>query len=99
MHGLRDTKVLLQARYDVIMISPPGGAPRDFFLDEFWKSEHDFLITFLSNFLSAMHGFRDNDVLLQAGYDAILIFPPGGAPRDFSWRIIKEQPWLPDSIL
>jgi len=25
-----------------------------------------------------MHGFRDNDVLLQAGYGVIMISPPGG---------------------
>jgi len=27
---------------------------------------------------------RDNEVLLQAGYDAIMIYPPGGAARTFS---------------
>jgi len=42
-----------------------------------------FLIAFLSNFLSAMHRFRDNEVLLQAGYDVIEICPPGGASVDF----------------
>jgi len=26
-----------------------------------------------------MHGFRDNEVLLQAGYDVIVISPLGGA--------------------
>jgi len=30
-----------------------------------------------------MHGFRDNEVLLQAGYDVIVISPPGGASGDF----------------
>jgi len=25
------------------------------------------------NFLSGMHGFRDNEVLLQGGYDVIVI--------------------------
>jgi len=29
-----------------------------------------------------MHGFRDNEVLLQAGYDVIVISPPGGAARN-----------------
>jgi len=33
--------------------------------DGFWKSDHDFLIAFYSNFLSRMHGFLDNEVLLQ----------------------------------
>jgi len=40
-------------------------------------------IAFLSNFLVAMHGFRDNEVLLQTGYDVIVISPPGGALGDF----------------
>jgi len=44
-----------------------------------------------------MHGFRDTEVLLQAGYDVIVIYPPGGTSHDFSWRILKERAWLPDS--
>jgi len=47
----------------------------------FWKSDHDFLIEFHSNFLSVTNGFRDNEDLLQAGYDVIVISPPGGASR------------------
>jgi len=31
-----------------------------------------------------MHGFRDNDVLLQAVCVVIVISPPGGAARNFS---------------
>jgi len=30
-----------------------------------------------------MHGFRDNEVLLQGGYDVIVISPLGGASGDF----------------
>jgi len=75
------------------------GALHAIFLDGFWKSDYDFLIAFYSNLLSLMHGFRDNDAILQAGYDVIVISPPGGAPLHFSWRILKERPWLPDSIL
>jgi len=41
--------------------------------------DHDFLKAFNKTFLSGMHGFRENMVLLQAGYDAIVISPPGGA--------------------
>jgi len=67
--------------------------------DGFWKSDHDFLIAFHSNFLSAIHGFRDNEVLLQAGFDVIMISPPGGDLRNFSWRILKERLRLPDSVL
>jgi len=36
------------------------------------------------HFLFAMHGFRDNEILLQTGYDAIVISPPAGASGDFS---------------
>jgi len=45
-----------------------------------------------------MHGFRDNEVLLQAGYDVIVIYPPGIASGNFSWRIMKERTWLSDSV-
>jgi len=60
------------------------GALQAIFYDGFGKSDYDFLIAFHSTFLSGMHGFRDNHVLLQVGYDVIMISPPGGAPRDFS---------------
>jgi len=30
-----------------------------------------------------MHGFRDNEILLQTGYVVIVIYPPGGAARNF----------------
>jgi len=42
------------------------------------------MIVIHSNFLSAMHGFRDNDVLLATGYEVMVISPPGGASGDFS---------------
>jgi len=38
---------------------------------------------FKINFLSGMHGFRDNEVLLQAGCDVIVSPPLGGAARTF----------------
>jgi len=50
------------------------------------------------NFLSAMSGFQDSEVLLLTGYDVIVISPPGAASGEFSWRILKERPWLPDSV-
>jgi len=53
---------------------------------------HYFPIVINSNFLSAMHDFRDSEVLLQAGYDVIVISPLGGASRDFSSQILKERP-------
>jgi len=60
MYSFRDNEVLLQVGHDVIMISPPGGAARNFY-DAFWKSDRDFLIVIQSNFLFAMQGFRDNE--------------------------------------
>jgi len=54
---IRDNEVLLQGVYDVIVISPKG-ALQAIFHDGFWKSDHDILIAFYSNFLSGMHGFR-----------------------------------------
>jgi len=83
MYGFRENEVLLQAGCDVIVISPPGGALHDILHNGFWKSDHDFLIAFFSNFLSANHDFRDNEVLLQAGCDVIVISPPGGAAHNF----------------
>jgi len=62
--------------------------------DGFWKSDHDFLIAFHSNFLCGMHGFRDNEVLLQAEYDVLVIPPPRVDLRYFTWQILKERPRL-----
>jgi len=74
MHGFWDNEVYLQVGYDVIVISPPG-ALHVILYDGFWNGDHVFLIAFHSNFLLGMHGFRDNEVLLQAGYDQLLIAP------------------------
>jgi len=41
------------------------------------------MIVIHSNFLSAMHGVLDNEVLLQTGNDVIVISPPGGASGNF----------------
>jgi len=54
------------------------GALQATFHDGFGKSEHDFPLAFHSKFVSGMHGFRDNEVLLQAGYDVIVILLPKG---------------------
>jgi len=45
----------------------------------FWKRDYDFLTAFHINLLSVMNGFRDDEVLLQARYDVIVISPLGGA--------------------
>jgi len=64
------------------VISPLGSASGIFY-DGFYKSDHDLLIVFNINLLSGMHGFRDNEVLLQGGYDVIVISPLGGATDYF----------------
>jgi len=61
------------------------GALHAIFYDGFWKSDHDFPIASHSKFVSEMHGFRYNDVLLQAVYDVIMILLPGGVSGDFPW--------------
>jgi len=73
------------------------GALQTIIHDGFWKSDHDFLIVFHSNFLAEMHGFRFNELILPAEYDVIMVSPLGGASADFLWRILNEQPLLPDS--
>jgi len=42
------------------------------------------MIVINSNFLSGMHGFRDNEILLLTGYDVIVISPLEGVSGDFS---------------
>jgi len=96
MHDFQDNEVVLPTIYDVV-VSSPVGAFQVIFHDIFWKSDHNFLMVIHSNFLAAMHGFRDNKVIFQARYDVIVISPPGGALPDFSWCVLKEWPWLHDS--
>jgi len=49
------------------------------------------MIVIHSNFLSAVHGFRDKDVLLPTGHNVIVSPTQGVALRDFSLRILKER--------
>jgi len=51
-----------------------------------WNSDHDFLIAFHCNFLSQMHGFPDNEVLLPTGYDVIVISPLQAILHDEFWK-------------
>jgi len=92
LHGFRDNDVLLPTGYDVMVSPLPGGPSGDFFRTDSERASMNFLMVIYSNFLCAMHGFRDNEVLLQAGYDVMVISPPGGASCDFSLRILKERP-------
>jgi len=57
---------------------------------DFWKSAHDFQLMIHRNFVVTIHGFRENEVLLQARNDVLVISPPGGASRYFIWRIVKD---------
>jgi len=43
-----------------------------------------------SKLLSEMRGLQDNKVLLQAGYDVMVISQLGGTAGEFSGRILKE---------
>jgi len=90
MHGFRDDEGLLSNGYDVIVSPPPGRAAQTFY-DRLSKSDHDFMIAFHSNFLSAIHGFQDNEVLLQSRYDGIISPPLGGFHTIFA-RNMKERP-------
>jgi len=83
MHCFRDNEVLLPTGYDVI-VSPPHGSAARTFSGRILKEYHDFLIAFRGKCLPGMHGFRDNGVLLQAGYDVIVIYPLGVASRYFT---------------
>jgi len=79
-------EVLLPTGYDVI-VSPPSGVLWAIFHDEFRKIEHDFRIAFHINFyLGCMVS------------ELTRFYPPGDVSLTFSWRILKERPWLPDSV-
>jgi len=80
MHGLRDNEVLLPTGYDVIVISPPRGASDDFSC-RILKEQPWLPVSVPYYLLSGMHGFRDNEVLLQAECDVIVISPPADASR------------------
>jgi len=97
MQGFQDTRFYCQLDMTSSSVLRQG-ALCALFHDGFWKIYHDILIMSHSNFLSGMHGFGNNEVLLQAGYDVIVISPPGGASRDLSWRILNERLWLPGSV-
>jgi len=66
MHGFRDNEVLLQAGYDVIVISPPADC-------RFWKGDPDFILVLHYNYMSVVHSFRFNELFMFAGNDVIAI--------------------------
>jgi len=45
--------------------------------------DQDFMIVIHTNFITAIHGFHDNEVLLPIVYEVIVSPPPGGAARTF----------------
>jgi len=82
-HGFRDNEVFYKPDMTSSCFGRQG-ALHAIFHDGFWKSDHNFLIVFHSNFLSVMHGFWDNEVLLQAGYHVIVISPLGALQANFN---------------
>jgi len=92
MHGFRDNEVVLPRKDMTASSVPRQGAFHAMFHDGFWKSDHDFLIVIHGDCISAIHGFRDNEALLQAEYDVIMSSPSGGASHYFIWRILNEGP-------
>jgi len=55
-----------------------------FFMTDFKKCDDDFLVLIRISVLSAMHGFRNNEVLFPTGHDVIVSPPPVGAARTYS---------------
>jgi len=93
MHGFRDNEVLLQARYDVIMISPPGGAARNFLISDSEERPRFYISLVLHcNYTSVVHRFRFNELFMFAGNDVIAISSLWGASGNF--LILKGRPQL-----
>jgi len=55
MHGFRDNEVLLQAGYDVIVISPQRSLYA-ILHNGFWKNDPDFIFIFIWHLLSILNG-------------------------------------------
>jgi len=92
MHGFRGKRICQSDMTSSSVLRQ--GALHEIVRDGLWLSDHDFLIALHSNFLSGMHVFRDNEVLLQTGYDVIVISPPRGVSRRFFDGIWKSDPSL-----
>jgi len=78
MHGFRDNEVLLQAGYDVIMISPPGYAARNFLIADSERATPIFILVLHCNYTSVVHRFRFNELFMFAGNDVTAISSLGG---------------------
>jgi len=61
----------------------PQGALHAILQNGFWKSDHDFLIAFHSNFLSVMHGFQDNEVYCQPDMTSSSVLRQGALHAHF----------------
>jgi len=97
MHGIRDNKVSLQAGHHVIVISPLEGASQ-IFHDRFWKSDHDFLIVITGNFFMCDAWFPRIWASIASRIWRHRDYATRGASGNFSRRILKERPWLPDCV-
>jgi len=93
MHGFcnKNNEVLLQAGYDVIVISPPGGAAHNFLMAYSDRAIH---ILLHCNYTSILHCFRFYELFVFAGIDVIAIMSLGGASGNFRLWIVKGRPQL-----
>jgi len=90
MHGFRDNEVLMQAGFDVIVISPPWGAARKFFIsDSEWATPILYLFCIVTT--SIVHRFQFNELFMFAGNDIIAILPLGDASGNFLFQILKGR--------
>jgi len=71
-HGFRDNEVFCKPDITSSWFGRQGTL-HAIFHDGFWKRDCDFIIVFHGNVFSGIHGLRDNEVLLQAEYDIIVI--------------------------
>jgi len=98
MHSFRDNEVVLPTGYDVIVSPPKGGTSRDFFMTDseraIMTSWYWSIVTFyLQCMVSDITRFFASRIWRHRDFTA-----RGHYIGDFLWRILKERPWLPDSV-
>jgi len=88
-----NNEVLLKTGYGVIVIFP-SRALHAVFHDGFWKSDHDLLIAFHSNFCAVIHDSRDSEILFQTGFD-VIFSPP---LEDVFHTCFVDGVWMCDPV-
>jgi len=83
MHGFRDNKVLMQAGYDVIVISPPGEAESHFLIADSEKATPILCKCCIVTTCLSCTDFQFNELSLLAENDIIAISSPGDASGNF----------------